>query len=117
MRIAPRHMAAAVAQAEIAHPSPFGIKPPLTTPTPPPLSSIKHHTYGEAFALMGGVATLFHHSYPITPPRHSTTKVSTPVSDARTPLPNSSDVDNAVDAAVKLEQQWLAATTSVQSRS
>ena len=44
-------------------------------------------------------------------------KVSTPVSDARTPLPNSSDVDNIVDAAVQRAQQWLAATTSGQSRS
>gem|GEM_PF-4899543 len=35
-------MAAAVAQAEIAHPSPFGIKPPLTTLRHPLFPDIKY---------------------------------------------------------------------------
>ena len=68
--IAPKHMAAAVAQAEIAHPSPFGIKPPLTTPTPPPLSSTKHQPYGEAFALMGALPR---YSTTAIPPHHPAT--------------------------------------------
>ena len=68
-----QHMAAAVSQAEIAHPSPFGIKPPLTTPTPPPLSSTKHQPYGEAFALMGAL------------PRYSTTAIPPQLSHHTTP--------------------------------